>query len=239
VLRHRFDILLGVLTLLLLSAPLVGLFGPGLHPILARGTVTLVFAAMLISAVFAVSQRRITVIVALSLAVPAILLGGLNLFVDWHWSVIAAEVLDVCFLGYIVIVILRYLFAAERISLDTICASLCVYLVLGVLWSSVYCIVEALEPGSFAFSFAEDLPEDGQRGLMRLSGERAVFPLYYSFVTMTTLGYGDIAPISSAARMLSAIEAIMGQLYLAVLVARLVGLHISQGAAGRSSAEQA
>jgi len=69
---------------------------------------------------------------------------------------------------------------------------------------------------------------------MRLGGRQSVFPLYYSFVTMTTLGYGDIVPRSSSARMFAAIEALMGQLYLAVLVARLVGLHIfpSAGAGG-------
>ena len=55
-----------------------------------------------------------------------------------------------------------------------------------------------------------------------------MFPIYYSFVTLSTLGYGDIVPKVSAARMLAAVEAITGQLYLAVLVARLVGLHISQ-----------
>ena len=63
---------------------------------------------------------------------------------------------------------------------------------------------------------------------MRFGGEHSVNPLYYSFVTLTTLGYGDISPASSMARMLAAIEAVVGQVYLTVLVARLVGLHIAQ-----------
>ena len=63
---------------------------------------------------------------------------------------------------------------------------------------------------------------------MRFGGGQSIFPIYYSFVTLTTLGYGDIVPTSAIARMFSAIEAVTGQLYLAVLVAQLVGLHISQ-----------
>ena len=71
---------------------------------------------------------------------------------------------------------------------------------------------------------------------MRLRAAEAVLPLYYSFITLTTLGYGDVVPVSAAARMFAAIEAVMGQLYLAVLVARLVGLHISHATMERSLA---
>ncbi len=65
-------------------------------------------------------------------------------------------------------------------------------------------------------------------GQMRFGGKQSIYPVYFSFVTLTTLGYGDIVPTSATARMLAAAEAVTGQLYLAVLVARLVGLHISQ-----------
>ena len=61
---------------------------------------------------------------------------------------------------------------------------------------------------------------------MRFGAERSITALYYSFVTLTTLGYGDITPVSASARMLSVVEAIIGQLYIAVLVARMVGLNI-------------
>ncbi len=62
---------------------------------------------------------------------------------------------------------------------------------------------------------------------MRFLGLQLEIPIYYSFVTMTTLGYGDIVPVNPAARMLSVLQALTGQLYLVVLVARLVGLHIA------------
>jgi len=224
--HHRFDTLLGALILLLLSAPVVQLFLPGWHPYFARITVAACFTLMLISAVFAVSERRRTVIVALLLAVPAILLAGLNVLLRWDGLVIAYHLFGISFLGYTVVVILAFLFREQRVTLNMIFASLCVYLLLGVLWAEVYSLLEILEPESFVFTFAEE----GTSYRMRFGGEQSIFPLYYSLVTMTTLGYGDIVPASSATRMFAAVQALMGQLYLVVLVARLVGLHISQGA---------
>ena len=100
-------------------------------------------------------------------------------------------------------------------------ASLCVYLLMGVLWAILYSLLQIVEPGSFAFSFA-----DGESEMMRWGGNQGEIALYYSFVTMSTLGYGDIIPTSSLSRTCAALQAIVGQLYLAVLVARLVGLHI-------------
>jgi voltage-gated potassium channel Kch len=66
----------------------------------------------------------------------------------------------------------------------------------------------------------------------------SIYPIYFSLVTLTTLGYGDIVPTAAAARMLAAVEAVVGQLYLAVLVARLVGLHIAQARRNSESSDQ-
>ena len=228
--RHRFDTLLGALILLLLSAPVVRLLTPGWHPYLGRFTVAVCFTLMLLSAVYAIGQRRRTVFAALSLAVPAILLSMLNVLLNWQGIVIAYHLLGILFLGYTVVVILVFLSREQRVTFNMIFASLCVYLLLGVLWAEVYSLLEVLEPKSFVFVYAE---EPSGRS-MRFGGERTVFPLYFSLVTMTTLGYGDIVPMSSAARMFAAVQAVTGQLYLTVLVARLVGLHISQGSKRRN-----
>jgi len=224
--RHRFDTLLGALILLLVSAPLVQAFLPGRHPYFARIAVAVCFSAMMIAAVFAVSERRRNVTVSLSLALPAVLLSALGVVLKWNGIVIAYHLFGMCFLGYTAAVILAFLFQEQRITLNMIFASLCVYLLLGVLWAQVYSLLAFLEPESFVFGLARD---ESIRS-MRFGGERSVFPLYFSLVTMTTLGYGDIVPASSAARMFAAVQAVTGQLYLAVLVARLVGLHISQAA---------
>ena len=228
--RHRFVILLCALTLLLISTPFVHLLGPRQQPILTRFVVTMLFAGLLLSAVFAVSSSRLTSIIAVSLAAPAIILGVLTLLVKQDWIDVATHLLDILFLGYTVVVILGSVFSSSRVTIDTISAALCVYLLLGVLWSIVFSLLETIDHDSFAYTIAEDGnfgSGDYETGAMRFGAEGTVFALYYSFVTITTLGYGDVVPISPAARMFAAIEAIMGQLYLAVLVARLVGLHIS------------
>ena len=221
--NYRFGILLSALILLLFSIAIVRSLGPGTYPKLANFVVTFLFAIILLSAVLAVSKNRKTAIIAIALATPAILLQLLHLMLEWDGIETAKYILVILFLSYVIFIILKHLFEIDRVTLDTICASLCVYLILGLLFSIVYSLIEILEPGSFAFSLSDNIEE----GKMRFGGAQSIFALYYSFVTMTTLGYGDIVPASAAARMLAAIQALMGQLYLVVLVARLVGLHIS------------
>jgi len=83
------------------------------------------------------------------------------------------------------------------------------------MWAFVYSVLESIHPGSFATG-------EGQ-----IEGGRRLY-IYYSFVTITTLGYGDITPTTDLASTFSFLEAVIGQLYLAVLIARLVGVHIAQ-----------
>lgn len=92
--------------------------------------------------------------------------------------------------------------------------AICVYFMIGLLWALIFSTLELLQPGSF------QMPQGQGTELSHFS--------YYSYVTLTTLGYGDITPISPPARSLALLEAIMGPLYIAVLIARLVGIHIVQ-----------
>jgi len=227
--RHRFDILLGSLILVLLSGPIAQLVGLGGRPLLAQWTINGLFIAMLLSALYAVSRERRTVWIAMSLVVPTVLLKILNMIVDATALVVVEHLLEIAFLGFTAAVLLRYLFRCSRVTTNVIFASLCVYLLLGVLWAFIYSLIVVVEPGAFALQV--DVDEHGP--VMRLSGKTTEYPLYYSFVTLTTLGYGDVVPIAPGARMFAVVEALVGQMYLTVLVARLVGLHIAQ--ASRSS----
>jgi len=220
--EHRFVFLLAALTLLLVSSPLLHTLGPGRHPMLSGIVFTVAFAAMLLAAVFAVGRSRSSNLFALLLAIPVIALQVVRVWREGDSVAIAAHVAALLFLVYTVVLILKFLFSAGRVSSDMICASLCVYLLLGVLWAITYSLIQIFDGQSFLSAFADD----GDGTTMRFGGERTLTALYYSFVTMSTLGYGDIVPRSSLARMAAAIQAIVGQLYLAVLVARLVGLHI-------------
>jgi hypothetical protein len=227
--EHRFDVLLASLLLLMTTAPLLHVVWPLGRPVVAHLIMLLVFGLMLLSAVLAACQEKKEMHVALWLAVPGFLLDAAGVLAGHAGLSVAGHLFETVFLGYTVVLVLRLIFTARSVTLNTIWAALCVYLLLGVLWANVFSLLDTVQPGSFHFSFVEG----DQRELMRLGGGNSVYPLYYSFVTMTTLGYGDIVPITVATRMLAAVEALTGQLYLAVLVARLVGLHVSHSAAQR------
>jgi len=139
-------------------------------------------------------------------------------------------VMNAAYLAFAAGVILFDVLHDRQVDVDKICGAICVYLMLGTLWAMLYALCEGIEPGSFALDISLIAAEEhgGPRPV-----DFSVF-LYYSFVTLTTLGYGDVTPLSEAARTFTWIEAVAGQFYLAVLVARLVGLHL----AGEGGAER-
>ncbi len=219
--RHRFLILLAALLFLLLFVPTVrSLSGV---PVVARLIVSIAFLAMLASAAFAVAtSRRVAVVSGLLMAI-SLALQVLSITIEADAIELVTNVVSVGFLLFISAVILRYLFQEDRVSAESIFAALCVYLLLGVAWAHAYSIIDIIEPDSFRFTSTDD-----GTASMRFGGVTFVNPVYYSFVTLTTLGYGDIVPLSPTARMFAVVEAITGQLYLVVLVARLVGLNIAR-----------
>ena len=181
------------------------------------------YSVTLLVAVFTVAESRRTIAAALVLALLAIAAGLVQLLgSEIPYIAPVRDLLTLLFLAFIVVLLCRHLFRCTEVDLDTIAASVCVYLTLGLLWLAAYSTLVDLDPTSF--SFPAD-PEGGLPGLS-LSGEKSAHGLYFSFVTLTTLGYGDIVPSSPIARLLAAGEAIVGQIFLTVLVARLVGLHL-------------
>ena len=132
------------------------------------------------------------------------------------------------------LLILVDVLAAERVVFDMICGALCVYVLLGMCWANVYVLLERVVPGSFLVDFS------------RYQVDPAVDPfapmgvfLYYSFVTFTTVGYGDIVPSSAVARWLVWVQAVFGQFYMAVFVARLIGMQAPASGADRATATDA
>jgi hypothetical protein len=121
-------------------------------------------------------------------------------------------------IGFLLVAItytLRQVAVGNDINADRLVGAICVYLLLGVIWALLYTLVDLVSPGSFSgFRPVEDLGWDSEW-------------LYLSFVTMTTLGYGDILPVSAMARGLAYMQAVVGQFYIAILVAGLVSAYIS------------
>ena len=220
--RGRFPLLLASLVALILVSPFLGEPDVRAHAGVRELALGLLFMTMLMTAAYAASRSRVTVIAAWCLVAPVLLLWLVDLATGPDWVAIPRNAMGIVFVGFVVILIFRFLFSTVRVTTDTIAASLCIYFLLAVLWAEVYSIMEILEPGSFHVvgSEAQDAP-------LGLGAGGTAMALYYSLVTMTTLGYGDVVPRSAPARSFAAMEAVTGQMYLAVLVARLVGMHIA------------
>lgn len=172
------------------------------------------FACALMSGLHAVSGQPRQLRFALLLAAAIILLGLL------HYTV-RIQVLDQLQLGLSAIFLAQMLFMIwihiekeNDVTIELVMAAACAYILLGLVWAYAYYLLEIFHPNSFKAS-------------EKLSDDLWNF-YYYSFVTLTTMGYGDILAITKSARALSILEAITGQLYLAIMISRLVGLHASQ-----------
>jgi hypothetical protein len=106
----------------------------------------------------------------------------------------------------------------ERVTGDTLCGAIAVYLMIGLTWCLGYVLLEYLRPGSYALAAG---------ATRRATGKDL---LYFSYVTLATLGYGDVVPVTDGARSLAVLEGLCGTIYMAILVARLIGLHLAHAA---------
>jgi len=132
---------------------------------------------------------------------------------------VIANLFEIVFIGVVATAILKTVFNATKITRETVAGAICVYLFIGLLWANVYALQDIAQPHSFANI---DIKEHAENPHIR-----AAQFTYFSFVTLSTLGYGDITPKARQVKALAAMEAIFGQLYLAVLIARLVGQQAS------------
>ena len=123
------------------------------------------------------------------------------------------------YLSLLVYSFAKYIFSRKRVDGHLICAALCLYLILGVLWGGIYQLLETVVPRSFSGVLLEN-PASRESLAQHFN--------YFSFITMTTLGYGDITPQTKAAATLCQAQAIIGQFFTVVLIARLVGIQVAQ-----------
>lgn len=220
---HRSLFLLVSLVLLLFAVP-VASFLPINMAIAGHYLITALFVLTLVAVAATVSHGWKAVVAALVLAAPAAVLQAIEPQLPYESGLIAEYVLSLAYFGFAIWVLLRATLTCDRVSFETLCTALSVYLLLGVFWAIGYSLLDIAEPGA---SFYRTVGATEAEEPMRFGAERSIYPLYFSFVTMTTLGYGDIVPNSPPARMLAAAQAVLGQFYVAVLLARLVALHVT------------
>lgn len=131
--------------------------------------------------------------------------------------VFTSAALSMVWVAYAVVIIVPALFLRRQVTLDTIFGAVIVYLLAALAFAFAFGLIEYSAPGSFS-----GLPEE-MAGRPGLTSDAM---MYFSLVSITTMGYGDIVPVSELARSFAVLEGVFGQLYLAVMIARLVGLHI-------------
>jgi hypothetical protein len=191
-----------------------------LYPISDRGLFVGVilqtfFSLILVTGATVVARRRMVLVLAGIFAVGTSVIEWIRLYVPGGWLVVPGVALWMLFFFLLAAVILARVFGEGRINFHRIQGAIAVYLLLGVIWSGSYRLVFHLDPNAFT------LPSVTDEGTLMSK------LVYFSFVTLTTVGYGDITAVHPGARSLVMLEALTGQLFPAVLIARLVSMEVS------------
>jgi hypothetical protein len=205
---HHFWLLLVALAALLIGYPYfdnsrTGAFLGGVTSLLT-----------LTGAIFAVRTNRWVFGIAVALALATVaasakaFLGGVR--GDW-----AVEATFTAFYAFIAVAVFIEVIRTRHVGSDTMYGAVCVYLLVGMAFGSLYDLIETLHPGSFQINVETAGPAEIRW--------RAL--IFFSFMTLTTIGLGDVTPTTVQAQSLTSIEGVIGVLYLAVLIARIVGMY--------------
>lgn len=182
----------------------------------------LVYSAVLISIRGTEGSQRL-VNVHLAVMIPAFLLTVAGVLSDVGGLLAPGNFLTTAFSVTTLVMILKYVLTQRRVNSNVIFAAISVYLLIGIVFGTVFSWMAYADP--VAFDPAQQVE----------TGDSSLF--YYSFVTLTTLGFGDISPVTEGAKALTVIEALIGQVYLVVLIARLVAMHIARRQTERALVE--
>src|SRR3954470_17980175 len=208
---HRFS-----MVELLIALVLLFFFFPFVEEVKGGDVIIAVLLSLvLLSAVLAVADRKGVFFIALALAIPAIAGRWINHFRPDLIPPPVFLVAGLTLIAFVVANLLRFVLRAPSVNTEVLCASISAYLMLGLLWTVAYWLVAQMNPNAFAFNTPSGTKQT-------MAGFDA---FYFSFITLSTVGYGDITPVSRIARWLAATEAMTGLLYVTVLIARLVSLY--------------
>jgi hypothetical protein len=212
----RFSILLVFLLGVLLLLPILS------HSERGLAFLALAYGLVLLSGVLALEGAGWVRLVAIGLMIPALGIDLADVFTGERHPSLPGMALDATLLTFVGGSILRHILRRDEVTSDLILGGTCVYLLIGILFAQLYAMLELVAPGSFV---------EGGRAFV--AAPEALVPqfvklTYFSFVSLTTLGYGDVSPVLPLARAVATLEAVIGQLYLAVFIGSLVGQRIAR-----------
>jgi len=196
--------------MLLLLATVAFILLLPMQPALPR-LVTAAGTTMIIAAVVVCAETRRAVWVALALAAPAAILPWISRSDSLTALSLTGSVTTSLLYLFVLVLMLKRVFRTGRVTLETVLLAVTSYLMTAIVWSIGYMIVELASPGAFSC-----FPNGVHAANWHLD------MVYFSFVTMSTLGYGDIVPVAPFARSLATLEAVTGTMFLGVLIAGLV-----------------
>ena len=180
---------------------------------------TLITAMIPLSSFYALTADRNRAIIILIIATPFVILDGMSMFFPNRYLVVAAISFGTILYFYIIVLLVINLLSYRVVTADLIYCAISTYFLIGVMWAGIYIVLEGISPGSFSgISETADL-------------------LYFSFVTLTTVGFGDITPQSIIGKRLAVFEAAMGGIYLAVIIAMIVGRYMTMQTGQDSESE--
>jgi hypothetical protein len=181
--------------------------------LLERFSVDMVFSLMMIAGVVALERNRILTIVMVALTVLGVAVHWTSLYIpSFHHPVLDAAFLLGLF-GTFVVLMMLHIFRGGAITLHRVLGAIAAYLSIGITWGYAYYLASMVSPGAIQFNTpigAQEIP--------------VARYIYFSFTTLTTIGYGDVIPLHPVARSLATAEALIGQLYPAILIGGVLGM---------------
>lgn len=213
--QDRYGILLVCLFFFIAGIPLIENFFE------VKIITAIVFSLISISAIYTITRQKSLFIISSVLFIPLMICIWWDYAASSIFSHVFYCTINIIFLSFITYHIFISTFRAKVINRNVIHGAIVIYLLIGFLWSFIYALMESLHPGSFTHM--------GEK----VVGHRPL--VYFSFVTLTTLGFGDITPQTPLAQSLTILEAIIGQMYLIIQVSWLVGLYVAHTREQRNS----
>ncbi len=212
--RYKYELLLAAQLLLAVISPLLA------AAVDQRFLIDIAISIVFASAIYVISNTRRHFIIGMILMIPAFGLIWISKAIGSDTMELVSYIFSMLFFCYVVLLILSDIFHVRLVTFDVIAGGISVYFFIGNIWGLMYTIIARVDQNAFR------IPAKTAEYLGDTMGD-ASSAMYFSFVTLTTLGYGDITPINSFARTLAYLEAAVGQVYLTVLIASLVGMHIA------------
>jgi hypothetical protein len=203
--------MLAALLIFLVVIPIVGEYALLSEPVLRA----IAYSSLLLVGVWSLRDSRSLFRIGLAIVAAGLIMNALAISPAEGDYVRGSMITMFLFLLVAVWASFRQVLLSNEISFNRVVGAICVYLLLGSIWAVSYAMIESISPGSFAGAALENVAGWDTRWL------------YFSFITLTTLGYGDITPVTNTARVLVYTEAIVGVFYMAVMVAGLVSGYIS------------